>query len=134
MERTTNLPQENKKRAAFKRFSQIGTAGVAVISLSAFTNLSVNQLQAQVFNDTVKNQNSSTVNSKTEKLFDIENQKSNIFDLDTIPPATKLLQTDDLYDNNDDTLRYSDSRGLYLGYSKGIYFENYSNNYSNTCD
>jgi len=43
MNETVKDQEENKKRAAYKRFSQMGTAGLAVMSLSAFTNLSAKQ-------------------------------------------------------------------------------------------
>jgi len=45
MEKKRKLQEENKKRNAFKRFSQIGiTAGLTVSLVSSFSNFSSNQL------------------------------------------------------------------------------------------
>ena len=59
MEKKINLQEKNKKRAAFKRFSQMGVTGLAVVSMSAFTDVSAKQLPANGATDFTKEQSSS---------------------------------------------------------------------------
>ena len=99
---------ENKKRAAFKRFSQMSTTGLAVLSLSAFTDVSAKQLPANVENSVVKEQNATSI--------DMQSDKTSVTD--------ELLY---LFDN------YPNSYNNY-GNNYGNYSENYSNNYSNSCN
>ena len=106
MKKQTPLVEENKKHAAFKRFSQMSAAGLAVISLSAFTDLSAKQLPANVEADFVKTQSLPVVNKAPGELFDLDSP----------------------YGDN-----YQNSYSNYYNYSN---YSNapYSNNYSNSCD
>jgi len=45
---------QEDKRAAFRRFSKMGAAGLAVLSLSAFTDVAAQQLPTKVEIDTTK--------------------------------------------------------------------------------
>jgi len=101
---------QEEKRAHFKRFSKMGAAGLAVLSMSAFTDLSGKQLPANVelanlLTDTLIIVGGDTINNET----------------DTIPPKHNLHGLYSEYNNY--TNNYSD------GYSNV-----YSNNYSNYCD
>ena len=103
MEKSTNLPEENKKRAAFKRFSQMSAAGVAVISLSAFADLSAQQLPAKVENDSIK----------------------------VRPPLLKIMVSDSL-ENDSIRWNDANYYASYYNYSNYCnYNNNYSNQYSN---
>ena len=106
MKKKNNLSEGNKKRAAFKRFSQMGAAGLAVMSMSAFNDVSAKQLPAY----------GETVLIKEEAVF-LATLTHSFYDADEVPWATD-------YANN-----YSN---IYSNYSN--YTENYSNNYSNYCN
>ncbi|MCL2168318.1 MAG: hypothetical protein FWH59_04245 [Lentimicrobiaceae bacterium] len=116
MNEITNLPQENKKRAAFKRFSQMSAAGVAVISLSAFANATATQLPAYVEPCSVKEQ-SLPLQTPTKQLF---TNNSKLFGYSETP------EPEPPYGDF-----YSDSSPYINSYSNHT---DYSNNYSNTCD
>ena len=98
---------ENKKRVAFKRFSQMSAASLAVLSLSAFTDLSAKQLPANVETRVVKEQNSPLVDLVSDKSFTTE------------------------------VSWFTDYGGYYSNYSNNYsnYSDQpYSNNYSNYCN
>ena len=101
---TTPFVEENKKRAAFKRFSQIGATGLAVMSLSAFTHLSAQQLPDFVERDLLKEQNAL-----------LENEQTYLFEKNEIG-----------YGNYTDHTNYFN----HSNYSNTPY----SNNYSNYCN
>ena len=61
MEKKINSQEENKKRNAFKRFSQIGVAGLAVMSLSAFANEAKIELSAKIDNSILQQQQKSII-------------------------------------------------------------------------
>jgi len=106
MKKQTPLVEENKKRAAFKRFSQMSAAGLAVISISAFTQLSAKQLPANMVKNVVKEQNATVENRLAETV------------------VTKSI----VYGNgHNEYNNYSDHTD-YNNYS------NYSNNYANECN
>ena len=106
MKNQTPLETENKKRAAFKRFSQMSVAGLAVISMSAFTNLAANEVPKKVENEVLKEQN--------------------------LPPANVLnepfVRDEIAYGNGGYSNQYSNYYN-YADYSNGPY----SNNYTNQC-
>ena len=107
MKEKTPLETENKKRAAFKRFSQMSVAGLAVISMSAFTNLSANEAPTNVEKNGLKEQN--------------------------LPPANvwdeSLVMDEIVYGN------YSNYSNMYSNYYNHVDYNNaqYSNNYTNQC-
>ena len=116
MEQKNNFPDENKKRAAFKRFSQMSAAGLAVLSLSAFTDLSAKQLPAIVDNNIVKEQNLQFA-KLSDNPFAVDENLLNYADVpDQVP----------YYDAYS---RYNNYYGNYYNYS--VY---YSNQYSNYCN
>jgi len=107
MNKTNKLQEE--KRAAYRRFSKIGAAGLAVISLSAFADVSAQPLPDVLKTDTVK-----------------EQQKNVI-----MPVDSSFVQDDDFryFSDYGGHSEYSNSYCNYFNYS------NYSNNninYSNT--
>jgi hypothetical protein len=107
MEQKNNFLDENKKRAAFKRFSQMSAAGLAVLSLSAFTDVSAKQLPANVDNYVVKKQNST--------LLDLGSDESITSEVPWV------------FDYGGNYYNYSNN---YSNYSN----QSYSNNYSNYCN
>ena len=107
MEQKNNFLDENKKRAAFKRFSQMSAAGLAVLSLSAFTDVSAKQLPANVKTCVVKEQNSALTEFISDKSI-----------------TTEVSWFSD-YGGN-----YSNYTNNYSNYSD----QPYSNNYSNYCN
>ena len=112
-----NPLDENKKRAAFKRFSQMSAAGLAVLSLSAFTDVAAKQLPANVKNCVVKEQNAQLANLLSDKPFAIDEEFLNYSEVPTPVP-------------------YNNGHSNYSNYTNnyGDYSENYSNNYSNYCN
>jgi len=113
MEQTKKTSDE--KRAAFKRFSQMRAAGLAVLSLSAFTDASAKQLPANVENSIVKQQNT-TLAFLSDNSFTFDENLSNY---------SEVIR--DQY--QDGHSNYNNYYGNYSNYS-----ENYSNNYSNYCN
>jgi hypothetical protein len=114
----TKTQNENKKREAFKRFSKMSAAGLAVMTMSAFTNVSVKQNPANVENCAVEKQNFRFANFKTEKSFVLDNERFNYSDSDT----TNYGDDGDYGNSN-----YLDG----INYSE---HSDYANNYSNTCE
>jgi hypothetical protein len=132
------LVAENKKRAAFKRFSQIGVTGLAVISMSAFTNLSANELPIFAENDSIKKflANDSIKKGK-------ESSSANML-TDTADGDYEIRWFDASYQN---IYKYTNNNAYcdyynYHNYSNTNYTNNYSNsqngnytnNYSNTAN
>jgi hypothetical protein len=118
MNKAIKLNDENKKRAAFKRFSQMSATGIAVISLSAFTNVSAQQLPDKVEKDTL-----------TETNYPFP---------DIVTPDS--LMTRDIYINGvpygdyNNYCRYINTYSNQYGNTYGNYsntYGNYTNNYSN---
>ena len=107
-----------EKRAAFKRFSQMSAAGLAVLSLSAFTDVSAKQLPANVENNVVKEQNAQLTHL-IDKSFAMNENLLNYSEVVTVPPYN--------YTNNH--YGYSDYCDSYYNH---IDYSNYNNNYSNT--
>jgi len=107
--------KENKKRAAFKRFSQMSATGLAVLSLSAFAEVTAKTLPENAENGAVKEENSTLVNRIAETSFTIENE---LF----VRSESNMELSHNLYSNyvNNYSNNYSNS--------------GYSNNYSNYCD
>jgi len=102
---------QEEKSANLKRFSKIGAAGLAVLSMSAFTDLSGKQLPANVelerfLTDTLIVVEGDTIYSET----------------DTIPPK---------YGNYPNYSNYSNYSN---NYSDSYSDAGYSNNYTNYCD
>ena len=112
-----NPLDENKKHAAFKRFSKMSAAGLAVLSLSAFTDVAAKQLPANVEKCVVNNQNLTLLDLTSDNLFDI----------DEVPWSTDYggNYTNSSYGNYCNYYNYSN----YSNYSNN---NNYSNTYSNT--
>jgi len=126
MKKEIPLLDENKKRAAYKRFSQMSAAGLAVISMSAFADVSANPLPANTENCAVKERNVTLLNARnvkslaiTDKMFSYSESEDPDTDSDT--------------DTGDDNEDYGNA------YSN-IYFNihsdhsDYSNNYADDCD
>ena len=101
-------PEENKKRAAFKRFSQMSAAGLAVLSLSAFADLSAHQLSDDAKNCSEKEQNTLFANLPADPSLTVASEFA--------PDVPHNLYSN--YTNN--YSNYSDTP--------------YSNNYSNYCN
>jgi len=110
MNETIKNQDENKKRAAFKRFSQMGVAGLAVISMSAFADLSAKQLPNNAHNG----QSSPFVNKSVEK---------------TLFTSDHLLNYSDSPNPDPPYSEYSDA-----GHVDTHSDSAYANNYSNQCD
>ena len=93
----------------------MGAAGLAVLSLSAFTDLSAKQLPANVENNVVKEQNA--------QLAHLSN---------------KFFAMDENLSDYSDVIKeqYQDGHTNYNNYSNNYsnYSVNYSNNYSNYCN
>jgi len=106
---------ENPKRAAFKRFSQMSAAGLAVLSFSAFADVSAKQLPANVENSFVQERNSTLVNRLTNRSFAIENEMF-------AHSESSMESPHNLYSNYVNT------------YSNTYSDTGYTNNYSNYCD
>ena len=118
MNKQNNLQEE--KRAAFKRFAKMGTAGLAVLSMSAFTDLSGKQLPANVETGSIEELNSPLAKLLTDTIITIEG--------DTIYSETDTIEGRDLYgDGHNDYYNYGNN---YTEYSNA----GYSNHYSNYCD
>jgi hypothetical protein len=115
MNNAMKLNEGNKKREAFKRFSQMGVAGLAVCSMSAFTDVA-----AQEQPDTTKN---NTIKERTVPLF-------------TEPVDTVEVHRHNEYVevyNNYLCVAYTDFYSAYSAYS--VYSNNvYSNHYADNCD
>jgi len=111
---TTPFVEENKKRAAFKRFSQIGATGLAVMSLSAFTHLSAQQLPDFVENDTLK-----------EKELPPTIQLT-----DTIEDDFVIRWLDKSYINHH-YIDYTEAVSDYCDYTNYSNYSNQNNNYTN---
>jgi len=108
--------QRNPKREAFKRFSQMGAAGVALLSLSAFNNLSAQERMEKIESDTIQKQ--TPYFEKMLKDTTSVHDKATIIESDPEPTPTI---------NRDQYRCYAD-------YSN-IYADNfYAENYSNYCD
>jgi len=115
MKKETNLPEENKKRDAFKRFSQMSAAGLTVLSFSAFADVSAKQLPANIENVPAKQQSTMFAKMQTGKSFAIESSMFGHGESFTESPHN-------LYSN------YTNS------YSNSYSNSGYTNNYSNSCD
>jgi len=107
MKNTPNPVEENKKRAAFKRFSQMSAAGLAVLSLSAFSDAATKTLPANATTCSVEEQNRLLPNPETDQWL------------------TTVSEMDQDVAHN----LYSNYTNNYSNYSNGPY----SNNYSNAC-
>jgi len=101
---------QEEKRAAFRRFSKMGAAGLAVLSMSAFTDVSAQQVQDNLKNDSIKEQCEPVV----------------------MPIDTSFINDEDRW------IRYGNGGGHsnyytnnYCNYSNIINYSN-SSNYSNT--
>ena len=112
-----------EKRAAFKQFSKMGAAGLAVISISAFTDISAQQLPAKIDPDSVKSQRF-LLNTQTDTLPPVDGNMLMNSETDTIPVIDRYCQN---YGNGGYSNYVND-------YSNGYGDANYSNNYSNYCD
>jgi hypothetical protein len=125
MTQTKNPPEENKKREAFKRFSKMSAAGLAVLSISAFTDVSVKQLPTNMENIVEENQNFLPSNSRMNKSFTFDNVRFTYADSDTTTYG----------DDNDHNLHgehaHPDISYPNVGYTNHV---DYSNNYSNNCE
>jgi hypothetical protein len=112
--------EENPKRAAFKRFSKIGTAGIAVLSMSAFANISAQQLPAKAEPDSVQKQN-----------IPLENKKTNTLIIrDEFSESDTTSQGDRYGDGGTHSLHSNYNNNYSNTYSNSVY----SNHYSNYCD
>ena len=121
MNNTINLPEENPKRAAFKRFSQMGVAGLAVMSLSAFTNVSAKELPATVCNISTEKKDAALQNRQNDKPFAVNDEWIDY--ADSPPPPEEPYSNSGYYD-----FHYNDF------YSDHSNHANYSNNYADTCE
>ena len=117
---------ENKKRAAFKRFSQMGVAGVAALSMtvSAFTAVSVKHLPEKSECRSKNEPCSTSVKLKYDKSFVFENERFNYSDSDT----TQYSDNTDYGNYGNYGNHYGDNLYACSNYS------NYSNNYSDACN
>jgi len=122
MEKSLTQNEENKKRAAFKRFSQLGVAGLAVISASAFTTLAAQQqLPKPATTDTVKTQNLPAINVIPDNDDDGEIRYGN--------------GGGGYYQPYSDYSNYCNYQNYYnYSNSNNNYTNNYGNNYSNYGD
>ena len=111
-----NLQDENPKRAAFKRFSQIGAAGLAVISMSAFADVSAKQLPANVEKVSIEKQTLPLENLLTKKTTTADEEILGYYDAPSL---------DWPYSDN-----YTNYNNHYGNYTDVIY----SNNYANYCN
>ena len=109
MNKPMNFREENPKRKAFKRFSQMGVAGLAVLSMSTFTNVSAQEETPKVEIDSLMKQ--------TPPLLDSLNA-----DPVTGEEIRWLLQG------------YYNAYGAYTNYTNCYYnnYSDYSNNYNYT--
>jgi hypothetical protein len=124
MNQTINSPEENKKRAAFKRFSKMSAAGLAVLSLSAFTDVSEKQIMANVENKCDEKQQFRLSNFRPDKSFVFDSERFTYSDSDT-------TQYGDNTDEGEYGNSYSESQYTDITYSNHT---DYSNNYSNNCE
>jgi len=124
MQKEIRLPDENKKRAAFKRFSQMSTAGLAVLSLSAFADVSAKPLPSNAQNCDVKEQNLQILNPPMCRTFAIDESEMIFYDSSPKPYGSYF---DVAYGNYLDYCEYNN----YTNYSNSNYVNNYSNTYSN---
>jgi len=116
MSNTINLPEENPKRAAFKRFSQMGVAGLAVISLSAFSNVSAKELPDTVCNVSTEKKDTALRNRLNDKPFVVDDEWTDYADS---PPNPEP------YSNS----AHNDYADMHSNYSNV-----YANNYADTCE
>ena len=117
MNKPTNSQEENKKRAAFKRFSQMGIAGLAV---SLFSNVSAQDLSLKVETDSLIKQTPSSLDTVNKpSLEEIRWFDANYYN--TYHDYSNYCNYNNNYSNN-----YSNQ---YSNYSNN--YGNYSNNYSN---
>jgi len=107
MNETNNL--QEKKRAAYKRFAKMGAAGLAVISMSAFADLSAQQSPTKIETDSVK-----------EKSSPLLTPTDTSFVNDEVRWFTNYGEYYDSYNNY-----------VYNNYCNYYNYLNYSNNYSN---
>jgi len=115
MQKTLSSFNENPKHAAFKRFSQMSAAGLAVLSLSAFTHVAAKQLPACVENCAVKAQNTTLVNTFADK------------------PAPVNIESF-TYVGNTKTDPYSEGYGDLAYTDIHSNHSNYVNNYADNCN
>jgi len=136
MKKHPPLVEENKKRAAFKRFSQMSAAGLAVISMSAFTSLSAKQLPANVETDFANKQNLQLQDSIIDKPLENDTLRYKVDNY------YNTIQYPDLGGGGDDCdyvnyynySNYSNSNNNYNNNYSDNYSDNYTNNYSNYSD
>jgi len=107
---------QEEKRAAFRRFSKMGAAGLAVLSISAFTDLS-----AQGLPDSVK-----LMNPLTDTVTTVNNEMLIDSETDTIQRYGDYSAYYTNYTNYSKYCNYNN----YGNYSN--YLNNYSNNYGDT--
>jgi hypothetical protein len=123
MNNAMKLNEGNKKREAFKRFSQMGVAGLAVCSMSAFMDVSAQELP-----DTIKN------SSIKERHFLTPNELNNEpLDTTEVHWFTDYGGQYGNYQNYCNYYNYSNYGNSYNNYSNN-YSNNYANNYSNYSD
>jgi len=134
MNKTNKLQQE--KRAAFRRFSKMGTAGLAVLSMSAFTDVSAQPLQTILKTDSVKEQIFPLVNLRSDTLFTIDGYTIKNSNPDTlhrdVPYGNGYNNYAEVYSNSYcNYFNYSNYGNNYSNYSNTYGDVNYSNNYVN---
>ena len=123
---------QEEKRAAFRRFSKMGAAGLAVLSMSAFTDVSAQQLQDNIKLDSVKTPLSNMI---TDTLFTIDELMLNKNESDTIQKGGRDYNYGG-YSNYTNTycnyFNYSNYSNNYTNYSNTYGDTGYSNNYTNS--
>jgi len=123
---------ENKKRAAFKRFSQMSAAGLAVLSISAFTDVSAKQLPANVGNEVIKNQNCQLANLLSDTLSSVDDDSLKYTNSRDIPyDYSNNYGENNNYCNYYNHIDYNNSNNYSNAYSNN-YSNNYSDNYSDS--
>ena len=122
MNETVKDQEENKKRAAYKRFSQMGVAGLAAVSMSmsAFVESSVKQPPAKNENDSKQERCPSSPKFNYAQPFSFDDERFIYADSDTTH-----------YSENPDYGNYSNNQYIDIAYSNHV---DYSNNYSDVCD
>ena len=118
---------QEEKRTAFRRFSKMGAAGLAVLSMSAFTDLTAQQLPAIVEIDTTKVQCKDTTDKEAALKDALQNTSSE---------HEKLFncKQDTTQSNKPRHNLYPDHGNYFNGYGNGYGDSGYTNNYSNYCD
>jgi len=136
MNKQTQL--QEKKREAFKRFSKMGAAGLAVLSMSAFTDISAQPLPMKIKPDSVNKQNLPAANMLADTLITIDAENLFIDEQDTINRYgesggyTRYSVYTNNYCNYYNYSNYSNNNPYSNTYSNAGYSNNYSNsNYSN---